>query len=123
MHSVRVVLATGLAGAGALANRLVALNPAEADWDQHWRRTGADHEHPVPAGTYAQLTIPHSQRHTSKAQLASAGLTVSHQCAVAQGIEAHDFATGLTYTPITSSGMHRTWRNRTRLCLGSSRLC
>ena len=99
MHSVRVVLATGLARVGALADRLLALNPAEADWDQHRRRTGSDQEHPVPASAYAPLTIAHSQRHTSKAQLASAGLTLRHQCAVADGVEAHDFTKGLTCSP------------------------
>lgn len=100
MHSVRVVLATGLAGVGPLAHRLVALNPAETGWDQHWRRAGSDQEHSVPAGAYARLTIAHSQRHTSKAQLASAGLTLRHQCAVAHGVEAQDFAKGLTCPPL-----------------------
>ena len=55
MHSVRVVLAAGLAGVGALAHRLAALNPAEADWDRHWCRTGSDQEHPLPASAYAPL--------------------------------------------------------------------
>ena len=66
MHSVRVVLAAGLAGVGALAHRLAALNPAEADWDQHWRRTGSDQEHPVPASAYAPLAVATSEAHCAR---------------------------------------------------------